>query len=101
MKKNSIVFHATMLEVIKDLPREDIIEYLENVFRCVNDEPPVFTNMTTKVLYTSILPVINSDKVKYNIRAERSRLNGLKGGAPLGNQNASKQPKQPNQPKTT
>ena len=36
------------------------------------------------------------DREKYRQRCETNRQNGLKGGAPKGNQNARKQPKQPN-----
>jgi hypothetical protein len=93
MKKNSIILHSTMLEVLKELNKEDIINYIENVFKCNNDEAPIFNNTTMKLLYTSILPVIEADKLRYDKKVINGKLNGLKGGAPLGNNNASKQPK--------
>ena len=93
MKKNSIVFHSTMLGVIKELEKEDIINYIDNVFRCNNNEEPIFNNNTMKILYTSILPLIEADKLRYIKKVENGRINGKKGGAPLGNNNASKQPK--------
>ena len=83
MKKNSIILHSTMFEVIKELEREDIINYIDNVFKCNNDEEPIFNNTTLKILYTSILPLIEADKLRYIKRAENSRINGTKGGRPI------------------
>lgn len=42
-----------------------------------------------------IYGVIDRNREKYDAICERNRRNGIKGGAPTGNHNATKQPKQP------
>lgn len=64
---------------------------------------PEFSDPLTDLAFTNFAEVVRMDREKYEQRVEANRLNGKKGGAPIGNRNALKQPKttenNPKQPK--
>ena len=53
------------------------------------------------VAFSFLRSNFDRDKVSYDARSTINRRNGLKGGAPKGNRNAKKQPKQPKTTETT
>ena len=59
-----------------------VVEFL-NVLDCyANDEPITITNERIMDLWEQVLPLLESDKVKYSKKAGTSRTNGKLGGRP-------------------
>ncbi len=71
---------------LNDLEDEDKLEIIEIIFNWYfGIETTNFNSKVVKILFNNLLPVIDNHKSNY--------LNGSDGGAPVGNQNAKKQPK--------
>lgn len=71
---------------LNDLEDEDKLEIMEIIFNWYfGIETTNFNSKVVKILFNNLLPVIDNHKTNY--------LNGSDGGAPVGNQNAKKQPK--------
>lgn len=86
MKRNSFVFYASYYDAIKNLPEEQqgqmykiIIEYV------LLGKEPKKMNSIIKTCFLLTKPYLDIAIVKYE--------NGKKGGAPKGNSNAKKQPR--------
>ena len=86
MERESFVFYRSFYEGIKELPRDiqgevltAIIEYGLNGVTTENQKP------ITKAMFTLIKPQLDANNQRFE--------NGKNGGAPKGNQNARKQPK--------
>ena len=100
MGKESFIFYRDWKDAIQDLPDNVRLEIYETVIEyaitgTVRELEPV-----SNIAFSFIKQTIDMDVIKYNAVIERNRANGLKGGAPKGNNNASKkQPKQPKRPK--
>lgn len=97
--KDTLIFYKDWWEAIKALPIEMQADAYNAVcayaFEGVQPTDTVITALTSIMRNT-----IDKNKAKYEAICERNRRNGLKGGAPKGNQNAVKttqnNPKQPN-----
>ena len=95
MGKESFIFYRDWKDAIQDLPDNVRLEIYETVIEyaitgTVRELEPV-----SNIAFSFIKQTIDRDVIKYNAVIERNRANGLKGGAPKGNNNASKkQPKQ-------
>ena len=88
---NGFTFYNNYYELIKYLKKEDRIEMYDAIFQYMfEDKEPTF-NGIKKGLWINILMPLNTSKT--------NSLNGKKGGAPEGNNNAQKQAK--NNPKTS
>ena len=89
-KKDSFVFYRSFYEGIETMEDKeikcDIYEAICNY--CLNGVEPE-TDGWAKAYLLAIKPMIDNASARYNARVE----NGKKGGAPKGNQNAKKQPK--------
>lgn len=101
-RKDSLVFYLSQYEAIKSLNNEQ----LGRLFRAIFEKQLQNNSKTTEkevVLEDDIIIAFNFinnqllvDNEKYLKRCETNRNNGKKGGAPKGNKNAQRQPKQPN-----
>lgn len=101
-RKDSLVFYLSQYEAIKSLNNEQ----LGRLFRAIFEKQLQNNSKTTEnevVLEDDIIIAFNFinnqllvDNEKYLKKCETNRNNGKKGGAPKGNKNAQKQPKQPN-----
>ena len=94
-KESTIIYHDQMAIVRKWLSPEQIgrlmvalFEYEEGV------DPEIDPDIGMAFDFMSLQAKI--DREKYEDKCRKNRENGSKGGAPKGNQNARKQPKQPN-----
>lgn len=95
-RNNSFIFYASYYDAIKNLPEEEqgniykiLVEY------AIAQKQPKKLSATAKACFILIKPFLDNSINKYNASVE----NGKKGGAPKGNANAKKQPK--NNPETT
>ena len=89
-RNNSFIFYSSYYDAIKNLPEEEqgniyktLVEY------AIAQKQPKKLSPTAKACFILIKPFLDSSIDKYNARVE----NGKKGGAPKGNTNAKKQPK--------
>ena len=87
--RESIVFYRSYYEAIKELPIEQQIKIYEAIFEFGFYGNELKTTGIEKVVFNLIKPTLNSSVSRYSASVE----NGRKGGAPKGNTNAKKQPK--------
>lgn len=96
MERNKFIFYKDWWEALRQMPEEmsrSIIEAIMNyaLYGIDTDNPQIAYS-----IYALAKAQIDRDTSKYDKQAERNRINGAKSkGAPIGNQNARKQPKQP------
>ena len=94
-KDSTILYHDQMAICRKYLTTEQIGRLIVALFEFEEGgDPVVDEDIGLAFEFLSLQAKI--DRKKYEERCNTNRLNGLKGGAPKGNQNAKKQPKQPN-----
>ena len=94
-KSNSVIILRSYWESIKDLPDDKQLLFLKSIIEYgMNNIEPEFTGIE-KSFWIQIKATIDNSMKRYNTSIE----NGKKGGAPKGNNNAKKQPK--NNPITT
>lgn len=87
-KRDSFVFYRSFYESIKELPDKQQLEIFQSIVEYgLNNETPDGVDVVAKAIFTLIKPQLDANTKRY--------LNGRKGGAPRGNNNASKDNKQP------
>ena len=93
VERKSFLFYESFRDVAHKLPENERLDFYEMLieFGLTGEEPKNIKDPLIDMAFTVIGPVI-----KANIR---NYVNGCKGGAPRGNKNAKKQPK--NNRKTT
>lgn len=89
-KKKSIIIYADWEDDIKMMTPDEVQNFILNIFRHAKGEPPYLRNRTEQMHWLQIERILTININKWNERAERSRQNGKKGGAPKGNNNAKK-----------
>lgn len=95
MSKDSLIFYISQFKAIETLSNEQ----LGRLFRAIFEKQlgkEVVLDDDIKIAFNFINNQMVIDEDKYKKKCETNRENGKKGGAPKGNKNASKQPKQPN-----
>ena len=94
-KDSTIIYHDQMSIVRKWLDPEQIGRLMVALFEYEEGgDPEVDPDIGMAFDFMSLQAKL--DREKYEKRCEINRRNGALGGAPKGNKNASKQPKQPN-----
>lgn len=94
-KDSTIIYHDQMAIVRKWLNAEQIGRLMVALFEYEDGgDPEVDDDIGMAFDFLSLQARIDRDK--YEERCRINKANGSKGGAPKGNQNARKQPKQPN-----
>ena len=103
MAKDSFIFHLENAEDLEDLTLEEqglifaaLIRYTQT------GEEPEFEDRALRTAWRPIFRRLKADAEYYAEQCERNAVNGSKGGAPKGNQNARKTTENNRkQPKTT
>ena len=98
MTKNSFVIYHKYRDTLEDLTDEQVGKLFRAIFDYEIDKKEPNFNGELKIAFRFIKKDLDLNNDKYESICERNRKNGQKGGAPKGNQNARKQPKQPKQP---
>jgi hypothetical protein len=80
--KKAFVAYCDWLESFEELTDEEAGKLAKHLFRYVNDQSPEAPDRMTKMCFIPIKQSLKRDLVKYEERAERARINGLKGGRP-------------------
>ena len=84
MKVDSFIFYSSFYESIRELPKEQQAELYEAIFAYAFDGVETAFTGVQKAIFSLILPQLKANRSMY--------INGCRGGAPVGNQNARKQP---------
>ena len=80
--KKSVLLYCDLIHTVEKISDEDAGALFKHYLRYINDLNPTTDNVLVDVLFESIKQNLKRDLVKWEIRAERSRLNGHKGGRP-------------------
>ena len=102
--KLSFMFYLNWKDQIDELDDQELRRFINNLISYHNGEEVILETKIDKLVWQGILPGLQANEAKYSRRGEANRENGKLGGAPKGNQNASKDkttqinPEQPKQP---
>ena len=101
--KKAFVAYCDWLESFEELTDEEAGKLAKHLFRYVNDLNPEAPDRMTKMCFIPIKQSLKRDLVKYEERAERARINGLKGGRPKTQRTQSviSEPRKPDTVKDT
>ena len=98
MAKNSFVIYHNYRDTLEDLTDEQVGQLFRAIFNYEIDRTEPKFSGVLNVAFKFIKKDLDINLTKYENICNRNRKNGQNGGAPVGNQNARKQPKQPKQP---
>ena len=87
--RESFIFYKSFYDSMKELDPKDQAKIYEAIFKYQFENKKIELTGIPKVIFTLILPQLEANNKRYE--------NGKKGGAPIGNKNASKTTKK--QPK--
>jgi hypothetical protein len=90
--KKSFIVYQSWREPFELLTESEKSQFISNLFKFNEGEEIILDTPMLKMFWTSIEYNLTENDKRYKTSVE----NGSKGGAPKGNKNASKQPKQPN-----
>jgi hypothetical protein len=102
--KLSFMFYLNWKDQIDELDDQELRKLINNLISYHNGDEVILETKIDKLVWQGILPGLQANEAKYSRRGEANRENGKLGGAPKGNQNASKDkttennPEQPKQP---
>ena len=94
--KENFLLKKSQQEVFRELSDIDAGKLIKGIFNYVNNGDSELDGYL-KIVFIPIKDYIDKNEENYRKRCEINKLNGSKGGAPKGNDNANKQ----KQPKTT
>jgi len=97
-QRDTFIFYRSFFEAIEEVEAESQLPiYRAIAMYALDKKEPKLTGLA-KVLWRLIRPQIDANWIRYENGCKGAE-HGFKGGAPVGNQNARKQPQ--NNPKTT
>lgn len=104
MEKKAFLFYLSWEKQIDDLDNIELRRLIYNLIKYHSGEEIDLPTKTDRLAWHGILPGLEVNQDKYEKKVQANRENGKLGGAPKGNQNASKEkttqndPEQPKQP---
>jgi hypothetical protein len=90
MERKSFMFYMTWEALVDRMTDEELRRFINNLFRFHRGEEVVLTTRLEEMTWIGILPALKINVEKYEQKVASSKENGKLGGAPQGNQNASK-----------
>lgn len=94
MKRDTYIVFGEWEDDLEDLNDEEIAALTKAFFKYVRTgEKPTFKDRMVRSCWRKIQQAEDRANAAYDEKCERNRRNGKKGGAPVGNRNATKQPK--------
>ena len=87
--KKSVLLYCDLIHTIEKMDNETAGLFFKHYLRYVNDLNPSTDNMVVDITFEAVKQNLKRDLVKWEGRADKSRLNGKLGG----------RPKNPNKPK--
>ena len=104
MEKKSFLFYLSWKKQLDDLDDIELRRFIYNLIKYHEGEELDLPTKTDRLAWNGILTGLEINQDKYEKKVQANRENGKLGGAPKGNQNASKDkttqinPEQPKQP---
>lgn len=80
--KKGFILYTDLIHTVNKLPNDKAGELFKHILSYVNDENPQTDDILIDVTFEQIKQQLKRDLVKYEARADRSRLNGALGGRP-------------------
>lgn len=90
-----VQMYFSYLEPLADLTDEEVGRVFRAILKYGVDKTIPDLSPSEKMAFSFMKTNFDRDAAAYDAKVEKKRENGKKGGAPIGNQNARKQPKQP------
>lgn len=102
MKKDTYIVFGEWEDDLEDLDDQEIAALVRAFFKYVRrGEKSTFKDRMVRACWRKVQQAEDRANSAYEEKCEQNRLNGQKGGAPKGNQNAKKQPNNRTVEKTT
>lgn len=104
MERKAFMFYLNWKKQIDELDDQELRRLINNLIKYHLGEDIDLPTKSDRLVWQGILPGLETNQDKYEKRVQANRENGKLGGAPKGNQNASKDkttqinPEQPKQP---
>jgi hypothetical protein len=101
--KKGFMLYADQQELFNQLSNEQAGQLIKHVFSYVNDENPKTDSLIINLAFTPIKQQLKRDLIKWEASADRSRINGAKGGRPPKQNKPSgliNNPEEPKEPDT-
>ena len=80
--KKSVLLYCDLIHTIEKMDDKTAGEFFKHYLRYINDLNPKTDNPLVDIVFESVKQNLKRDLKKWESRAERSRLNGTKGGRP-------------------
>jgi len=80
--KKSVLLYCDLIHTIEKMDNETAGEFFKHYLRYINDKEPVTENPLVDITFESVKQNLKRDLAKWELRAEKSRENGKKGGRP-------------------
>jgi hypothetical protein len=90
MTQKSFLFYLNWEQQVDLMKDDELRRFIKNLCRFARGEDVELTSREEQLCWLGIVPALEINKVKYDKKSEANRENGKYGGAPKGNQNASK-----------
>ncbi len=87
--KTSFILYCDIISTIGKLSDEQAGKLFKHILAYVNDNNPVLDDLLLEIAFEPIKQSLKRDLIKYGIRQETARLNGLKGGRPKKQEKAN------------
>jgi len=97
--KKSFITYCDWKEAFDALPNEKAGELIKHMFAYVADENPETDDLLINAVFATFKNTLKRDLKKWEIRAERSRINGSKGGRPKNPEKPSGLSMNPDEPR--
>lgn len=92
--KKAFILYSDLLPTVDQLPDEVAGRLLKHILEYVNDKNPETDELLVKIAFEPIRQQLKRDLIKWEQRAQNSRLNGKKGGRPT-KEEAQENPNKP------
>jgi hypothetical protein len=89
-EKKAFMFYLNWVNLIDEFDDQELRRFINNLVKYHQGEEVDLQTKTDRLVWHVILPALQINEAKYNKKVEANRENGKQGGAPFGNQNASK-----------
>jgi hypothetical protein len=90
MEKKAFMFYMNWEQQVDLMTDVELRRFIKNLCRYADGEPIELPTREEKLCWLGIVPALKINDEKYEKKVQANRENGKLGGAPKGNQNASK-----------
>lgn len=83
--KKSVLLYCDLIYTIEKMDNETAGQFFKHYLRYINDQNPKTDNIVVDLTFEGVKQNLKRDLKKWELRAENSRKNGVKGGRPRKN----------------